>query len=76
MNYLSFVYTKHAKQRISERRIAINALENCVRLPDTLRHSFGGRCVARKRWKKRRIEVVYKKMQGRMVIITAYWVEE
>ncbi len=75
MNYLHFIYTKHAKQRMLERGLSIRHVEATVRIPMGVRSSFAGRQIARKRFGKKIAEIIFKQVKGRIVIITGYWVE-
>jgi len=76
MNYLRFIYTKHSRARINEREISVRQVELTVRSPDNVRASFGDRCIAQKHFRNKIAEVVYTNVRGRIVIITAYWLEE
>ena len=59
-----------------QRGLTPRAIETAIAMPDRLVPSFKGRAVARKRIGGRTLEVVYKRLNGSAVIITAYWLEE
>lgn len=72
----SFIYTKHAKIRIEQRKLSKDEIEKTVALSDKILPSFKGRMLAQKLFNDKVLEVVYKKEQNILIILTAYWLEE
>ena len=72
----SFIYTKHARIRIEQRKLSKKQIENTVINPDKTLPGFKGRTLVQKSFGSNIIEVVYKREQNNFIILTAYWLEE
>ena len=73
---VAFIYTKHAKIRIEQRKLLKEKIEETVSSPDKILPSFKGRSLAQKSFGSETLEVVYKKEGSSFIILTAYWLEE
>ena len=73
---VNFVYTRHVRVRIRQRGLSARQLEAAITSPDRVVPSFRGRIVAQKAVGSKTLEVIYKRVNDRAVIITAYWLEE
>jgi hypothetical protein len=71
-----FIYTKHVKIRISQRKILKEQIEETINEPDKEEPSFKGRFLAQKEFGNQILEVAYKRLNGDTVIITAYWLKK
>ena len=72
----NIIYTKHVISRASQRNIHKQQIEQTVTKPDRIALSFKGRSCAQKKFGSRALEVIYRKLNGEIVIITAYWLKE
>ena len=72
---VKFIYTRHVRLRMQQRGLSLNHIEMTVRSPDRVAASFKDRHVAQKTIGRRTFEVVYKKLNAHVVLITAYWLE-
>jgi len=71
------IYTRHAKERLSQRKIPESFIEQTLSSPSSeIISSFGKRKIARKVFDKKILEVVFKEENNDMAVITAYWVME
>ncbi len=66
------VYTNHAKQRMEERDISKEQVEQTIYSYDYSISSFKDRNTATKKISNRTIEVVYKEEKDTIIIITVY----
>jgi hypothetical protein len=66
-------YTQHAKLRIRQRKISTTFIESALAAPDKTHLSFSKRIVARKSFNGKTLEIVYKKENATLIILTAYW---
>ena len=73
---MRFIYTKHANFRISQRELSKGKINATVAHPNKEVPGFKGRLIAQKNFGNKTLEVVYKKLNGEVVIITAYWLKE
>ena len=69
-------YTRHIKRRIWQRGLIPEQIEQAVAKPDYSRETHRGRCLARKDFYGKILEVVYKKTAEEIVLITAYFLQE
>ena len=76
MAVMHFHYTQHIKTRIRQREVRHEQIESTVTRPDRTQPGFGGRQLAQKRFYGKLLEVVYKKEEDRIILITAYWLRE
>ena len=70
-----FVYTSHAKKRIDERGLTVAQIEETVLQPDSLLSGAKGRIVARRGFSGNILEVIYRRQEELIIVITAYRVE-
>ena len=73
---MKVVYSKHAKERVDERQLSKSAIEKTISTPDFEVSSFRNRSVLRKKYKNKMLEVVIKKENGKIHVITAYYLKE
>ena len=70
---MAIILTKHAEQRLVERRIEkeeiIETIENFERL-----EKRNDRFYCQKRFSRGSVEVIYKNIDNNIIVITAYWV--
>ena len=72
---MTFIYTPHARLRMRQRGLARRLIEAAIIDPDRISASFLGRRVARKSVRGKPLEVVFKRLDGQTIVITAYWLE-
>ena len=72
----NFIYTKHANLRIEQRNLSKAQIEQTVKNPDKILPSFRGRSLVQKDFSGKKLEVVYKKQNDTVIIITAYRLTE
>ena len=71
---MHFIYTKHTKIRIEQRKLLRDEIEETIIGPDKTFASFWGRKIAQKEFQGKILEVVYKEENFNVIIIiTAYW---
>ena len=70
---MKFIYTDHVKLRIEQRGLSFGMIEATVSHPDGECTSFKDRQIARKKFRGKILEVIYRKQGISTVIITAYW---
>jgi translation initiation factor IF-3 len=73
---MKFIYTKHAKLRINQRELSKKQIEGTVINSNKILYSFKGRLIAQRNFGTKTLEVIYKKLNGVIVIITAYYLKE
>ena len=71
-----FIYTKHAQTRMEQRNLTKSQIEETVLEPDRLLLGLERRKLAQKEFSGYTLEVVYKQEEGRIVVLTAYWLWE
>jgi len=59
-----------------QRKISEEEIISVINNPDKVEESFKGRLTARKKFNKKALEVIYKKLEEEIVIITCYWAKE
>jgi hypothetical protein len=72
---MNFVYTDHAIQRMTERRISKESVEKAIKDPDDVSDTKFGRKVARKLVRNKLLRIVYEEDNGSYIIITAYYTQ-
>jgi hypothetical protein len=72
---MHLVYTTHAKDRITLRKIREEWIEKAIAEPDKLIDAHDGRMQAIKKVNRDKISVIYKEEEGVTVVITVYWGE-
>jgi len=65
-------FIPHALQRLEERGIPRELVEEAVKNPDEVRDGYCGRKVAQKRLNGKLIRVIFEEEEGDVVVITAY----
>jgi len=71
---MKIIFTKHATQRLIERKIPKKDIEKTIKFPDKIYPSFNNKKVAQKKiLRNKTIEVIYTKKQNKIIIITCYW---
>ncbi|WP_099209478.1 DUF4258 domain-containing protein [Thermococcus henrietii] len=65
-------FIPHALQRLEERGIPRELVEEAVKNSDEVRDGYCGRKVAQKRLNGRLIRVIFEEEEGDVVVITAY----
>ena len=65
-------FIPHALQRLEERGIPRELVEEAVKNPDEVRDGYCGRKVAQKRLNGKLIRVIFEEEGGDVVVITAY----
>ena len=68
--------TDHAKTRMLQRKITEEEVKSVIDTPDTINESFKDRMITRKKIPKGTLEVIYKKSEGKFLVITCYWIKE
>jgi hypothetical protein len=63
----------HAALRLKERRISRTEVRRCIALGETTRIDISGRFIAELPLARRTLLVVYLKVRGGYLLITAYW---
>ena len=76
LNDVTLIYTTHARLRMRQRGIRARDIEATVHAPNRVTNSFGSRLVAQRDVGGRTLEVVYKRLNHTVVVITVYWLEE
>jgi len=71
-----FVYTSHAEQRIEQRNLSVAQIEETVLQPDKVFAGFKQRMLARRDFSGNILEVIYRRQEDNIIIITAYWMDE
>ena len=70
---VKFIYSKHVLLRIEQRNLSRSQIQSTIVAPNQTLPSFKGRMVVCKRFGSKTLEAVYKKLNGTIIIITAYW---
>ncbi len=73
---MDIIFTKHAKIRISQRKISEEDVKSAIKTPDAISETFRERLTARKKFAKGTLEVIHKKSEKKIIIITCYWIKE
>lgn len=66
-----FVFTHHARQRMTERNIAEKEIKKTIDNPDRIAYNFD-KIIVNKKIGKKIIEVVFIRKNSKIVIITCY----
>ena len=72
---MKIIYTEHAEDRISERGIKKEWVENVLKKPDKRKKGKGDKRIAVKSINSEKISVVYAVEGGNFIVVTAYWGE-
>ncbi len=73
---MRFLYTDHVRLRIRQREMRTTHIERTILAPEQTEPSFKLRTVVQRHFGSRTLEVVYRKLNSHVVIITAYWLDE
>ena len=73
---MDIVFTEHAKIRMLQRKISEQDIGAVTDKPDNVGESFKGRIIANRKVAKGTLEIAYKRVKTRIVIITCYWIKE
>ncbi len=73
---MNIIITKHAKVRMLQREITEEEIESIIKKPDVISDGFKERTVVRKKFPQGILEIIYKKTEDRIIIITCYWIKE
>ena len=68
-----FVYLKHARESIRERKITESVIEDAIFNPDETIPSKKGRKIAHKIIGNRLLRIIYKKHKKAYIVLTAYY---
>lgn len=70
---MNIVFTNHSKYRIEERGISIEDIKISIKNPDKQKIQSYDTIVVIKVFKKSTLNVVYKSVKNKIIIITAYY---
>ncbi|MFC1646606.1 DUF4258 domain-containing protein [Candidatus Omnitrophota bacterium] len=76
MPQMSIIYCDHAETRIKQRELDKKSIEAAINNPNNMMPSFGERSITQKKFNNKILEVVFKKLDGGIIVITAYWLKE
>ena len=66
-------YSKHALARLAERRVSIEDVAYVLDAPDAVSEGYGGRLLAERSLRGRRLRVIYTAVEDEITVITVYW---
>ncbi len=72
---MDIVYTRHAEEKIAERKPSKTIIEDALRSPDAVLDSVFGKKVAHKLIRNKLLRIVYTRESEKYVVITAYFTE-
>lgn len=73
---MAIYYTKHATERMRRRNVTKRQVEEALYNPDWTEKTRDEREISIKRYGKREIEVIYKKIRNNYIIITVrVWIK-
>jgi len=72
---MKIIYTEHAEDRISDRGIKKEWIENALKKPDKRKKGKGDKRIVVKSINSEKISVVYAVENGNFIVVTAYWGE-
>lgn len=58
-----------------QREIAEAEIKSIVESPNNISESFKERTIARRKFSKGTLEVIYKRLEDKIIIITCYWIK-
>jgi len=70
---MKLVYTDHAKNKITERKISKKIIKNTIKTPDKISENKFGRKIVNKLVKNKLLRVVYSEKKDIYIVITAYY---
>jgi len=74
-NSMNVAYTRHAEEKIAERKILKALIEEALKKPDSVLDSVFGRKITHKLIRDKLLRIVYEDKGDAFVIITAYYAE-
>ncbi|MBU1135297.1 MAG: DUF4258 domain-containing protein, partial [Nanoarchaeota archaeon] len=66
-------YTKHAKEKLDDRKIPKSIVESILKKPDKTIETKFGRKIAQKAIDDKLLRIVYEEQKGIYIIITVYY---
>lgn len=72
---MKFEYTGHSEEKIQERKLSKDIIEDTVTMPEKVTESVFNRKIAQRRVKNKLLRVVYEEIGEVYIIITAYYTE-
>ncbi len=76
MKQVDIIYCDHAETRIKQRNLDKKSIEKTIKNPDNIITGFVERSIAQKKFNNKILEVVFRKLNGGIIVITAYWLKE
>lgn len=72
---MDIVYTRHAEEKIAERKISRAIIEHSLKNPDTVLEAAFGKQIAHKLIRNKLLRIVYTQRSEKYTVITAYFTE-
>lgn len=72
---MKLVYTSHAEEKITERKIPKKIIESAFRNPDVILDTRFRRKIVHKLIKDKLLRIIYTKEKDTYIVITAYYAE-
>ena len=69
-------YSKHAIARLAERSVSTEDVAYVLDKPDAMSASYGGRFLAERNLRGRKLRVIYTAIEDEITVITVYWIGE
>jgi hypothetical protein len=69
---MKIIFSKHAEERLAERRIHKKLVMETLLSPDWYRPTFKGRILVRKKMGALTVEAIYMEDEDAMIVITCY----
>ena len=70
------IFTEHSKAKMKQRNISQKLVEKVLKSPDNILPSYGKRKIAYKKIGRLFLRVVFKKEEGRIIVITTHWIKK
>lgn len=71
---MNIAFSKHADLKIAQRKLSRQKIFETVARPDRVLQSRGGREILLKKFKKNNLQVIIKRENTTVIIVTAHWV--
>ncbi len=71
---MKIIFSDHAKLKIKQRKLSQKRIVETIEKPDSVTFSRGGREIALKKFRTNHMQVIIKREQNVVVVITAHWV--
>ena len=75
MDSLNYIFTNHAQIRINQRDITEREIISVIKQPDSIEPGFKERQVIRRKLSRGTLEVIYRKLGNKIIVITCYWIK-